>query len=209
MKLSIACADVGSISAGNFGWAICDPPAQLVVVPDHASIDALAKAVSERLIEGRPVALGFECPLFVPIAEQPANLSRARKGEGNRPWSASAGAQVLAIGIPQVNWLLARIRGLVGGPTQATMNWAEFLEGRAALFLWEAFVSREAKAKSHHDDAALAVAAFTRALPNPTEKSLIPASSAQFLSLVGAALLWTGWTKDVRLLAQPCAVISA
>jgi len=33
MSFSIACADVGSISAGNFGWAICDPPAELAIAP--------------------------------------------------------------------------------------------------------------------------------------------------------------------------------
>jgi hypothetical protein len=51
MSFSIACADVGSISAGNFGWAICDPPAELAIAPGHTSIDALA--------EGRPGVLRY------------------------------------------------------------------------------------------------------------------------------------------------------
>jgi hypothetical protein len=40
---------------------------------------------------GQAVALGFECPLFVPVPEQALRLGAARPGEKNRSWSAGRG----------------------------------------------------------------------------------------------------------------------
>ena len=44
--------------------------------------------------------LGLEAPLFVPVRKDEMHLTSARKGDGTRPWSAGAGAQVLAINLP-------------------------------------------------------------------------------------------------------------
>src|SRR5690606_39715762 len=57
---TVSCADVGSVSKNNFGWwststASGNRPSELVT-----------HIVSE-LETGGAVALGFECPLFVPI----------------------------------------------------------------------------------------------------------------------------------------------
>jgi hypothetical protein len=85
VNLSIACADVGSVATARFGWAIRDQPDGIEEAPDSGSITAFADAVIARLRLGRSVALGFECPLFVPLRTEPSELTRRRAGEGNRP----------------------------------------------------------------------------------------------------------------------------
>lgn len=207
MRLAVACADVGSVEKGNFGWAICEPPGAMLEVPDHSSIEQLANEISHRLNKGEFIALGLECPLFVPISDDPVNLTRARVGEGNRPWSAGAGSGALAIGVAEATWLLSRVKGNLTVPPTATVEWAAFVSGSARLFLWEAFVSRTSKATSHHGDAALAVAAFCRALPNPEEADMI--RSVSVFSLIGAALLRSGWLVPTNILERPCIVIAA
>lgn len=59
-RLLVACADVGSVARGNFGWADCDGSSE-------TRPSELAEKVSAALSDKRPVALGFECPLFVPL----------------------------------------------------------------------------------------------------------------------------------------------
>jgi hypothetical protein len=56
------------------------------------------------------------------------------------------------------------------------------------------------------DDAAVAVAAFGNALPNPPVSAV---AGDRPLSLIGAALLWSGWVGDIETLRTPCVVIKA
>src|SRR5437867_4377744 len=101
MNLVAYCADVGSVAAGSFGWA--SHPSREGAAP--TDIRALAEAVAEDLNAARRVALGFECPLFVPLADDPAELLSAREGDGSRPWSAGAGPTVLAVGLVEAAWI--------------------------------------------------------------------------------------------------------
>jgi hypothetical protein len=78
--------------------------------------------------------------------------------------------------------------------------------GYRGHFLWEAFVSAKSKRGSHVDDAKAAVAAFVDALPNP--RTCVQCSEGAY-SLIGAALLRTGWASDISLLSQPCIVVRA
>jgi hypothetical protein len=166
---------------------------------------ALAAAVKEDLGLGKPVALGFECPLFVPISEDPVGLTKARVGEGARAWCAGAGAGALATGLTQTVWVLDQIGREVGHARSATVNWKEFVSGDADLFLWEAFVSGTAKGPSHMEDAELGARAFVAALPDPETSSAIHVDKVH--SLIGAAMLRTGWSADLRVLSTPCLVI--
>jgi hypothetical protein len=101
-SLVIYCADIGSVAQGRFGWA------RQLVGPARArlaqgtDIRQLAEAAATDLRRGTSVALGFECPLFVPVPDDPMRLTSARRGEGNRPWSAAAGAGSLAVGLTEV-----------------------------------------------------------------------------------------------------------
>lgn len=205
MHVSVACADIGSVHRGNFGWALRDYPDPRQEVPANASISDFADALAQRLVRGQSVALGFECPLFVPVRSDPHRLTRARKGEGNRPWSAGAGAGALATGLVEIIWILSRLRKRVDPRTIVTLSWEQFMQTPNGLFLWEAFVSKDAKTDSHHGDAGVAVEAFCRALPDPTQVNAIEESSV--FSLIGAALLRAGWIVPMETLYVPCSVI--
>jgi hypothetical protein len=71
--------------------------------------------------------------------------------------------------------------------------------------VWEAFVTGEAKAASHCNDAAAAVREFLRVSPDLEGSNAI--KPRRVFSLVGAALLRSGWTQDISVLSEPCIVI--
>ena len=197
--LAVFCADVGSGKATHLGWF------GGLAGQEQAGTDptTLAREIAHHLRSLHPVALGFECPLFVPLAEQPGDLTAARVGEGNRPWSAAAGAAALATGLTQVAWMLRRIRSEVHVP--AFLKWGDFQHANTGLFVWEAFVSGKAKAVDHAGDARRAVEAFRAALPSPDRHSAVSVQEAY--SLVGAALLRTGWKTNPAVLSTPALVI--
>jgi len=207
MVLSVACADIGSVRSGNFGWGLRDLPSSLQEVPTKASISEFADALAERLQRGRSVALGFECPLYVPVRTDPNELTSARRGEGNRAWSAGAGAGSLVTGLVETVWLLTRLRELTAPTPKVTLAWDEFARTEGGLFLWEAFVSRDAKVGSHHGDAGAAIEAFCRALPDPRSANVIEESSV--FSLIAAALIRSGWEIPTEALSLPCIVVAA
>ncbi len=201
MDLAVICADIGSVKQGNFAWydssgASGDRPS------------ALASRVADLLNMRRRVALGFECPLFVPLPEDEISLGGGRPGDGSRPWSAGAGCGVLTTGLVQVAWVLRSVRRQLTRPAVAHVGWDAFAREASGLFVWEAFVSGKAKGLDHVDDATLAVHAFERSLPDPPSANAVVCESEVY-SLVGAALLRSGWSSDTTLLSQPCLVIKA
>ena len=200
-SLAVVCADIGSVAKNNFGWwssagETGDKPSRLV---GH---------VAALLAEGRPVALGFECPLFVPIAQDESQLTSARPGEGSRAWSAGAGCGALATGLVQVVWILQELRNRLSEPVPAFLSWEPFSAERRGLLIWEAFVSGKAKFANHAQDAEAGGRAFIEALPDPAAMNAIVCTGA-IQSLAGAALLRTGWSGDVRLLGKACLVLRA
>lgn len=134
--------------------------------------------------------------------------SAQRQGEvisgENRAWTANAAACVLATGLAQVSWILAELRDTSPGLT-AYLDWSAFASAGAGLFLWEAFVTGEAKRRTHGEDAVAAVEAFREALPTPMGFDAVEAERP--LSLIGAALLWSGWATDLEMLSTSCLVI--
>jgi uracil-DNA glycosylase len=204
MRPVIYCADVGSIANGRFGWA--RSAADETAIDRHrggTEIVELVDGVADDLTAGHEVAFGFECPLFVPVPNQPLRRGMAQPGESNRSWSAGAGA--IATGIVEVAWILSKLcrRGPEARPY---LDWAEFAAAGRGLFVWEAFVADRAKGVTHVDDATVAVAAFCESLPDPTARNAV---TAERLSLFGAALLWSGWSSDADLLRTPCLAIRA
>lgn len=170
-------------------------------------IEDLVASVADDLAQHRPIALGFECPLFVPAPEDSQKLGRARPGEGDRPWSAQAGATSMVAGTVQTLWVLRALRPAASN-TPAFLDWEAFRRESSGLFLWEAFVSAAAKGVTHEDDAAIGARAFRDALPNPFIHNALPATG-DVLSLIGAALLRSGWSVDPQVLSTPCVVIKA
>lgn len=197
----VVCADIGSVAKRNFGWW-----SSRGVEGNEPS--TLAQHVAAMLNSGLSVALGLECPLFVPVVEKEKELTRARPGEGRRPWSAGAGAAVLATGVVQTTWLLKEIRREPTIHVPAFLSWSSFVASGRGLFLWEAFVTGDAKRKTHRQDARAAAKAFMQALPDPTRVNQVKSNSG-VLSLVGATLLHTGWVTDLDILHEPCLVVKA
>lgn len=205
-ELIIYVADAGSVSKDNFHW-VCSRDVETSAIDPRA----LAAAVALDLNSGNRVALGYESPLFVPADRDPNSLGRSRDGEcqqatGNRPFTAGAGAAVLATGIQSIAWVLRETKHLAPNATAST-RWADFRGGACPLFVWEAFVSGSEKAypPSHGGDAALAIAAFRQVSSRDDNPTRVHCSKA--FSLVGAAVVWSGLSNDLTLLAEPCVVL--
>lgn len=210
--LAIYCADIGSIRNSNFGWAGMLGEQQC----EGTEIGVLVQDLRDKLVTGVKVALGFECPLWVPVPDDPSALTGGRAVDGNRPWSAAAGASALAAGLTETVWILSKLhRGLtkrgVSSP-RVHLDWDEFAGSDEGLFLWEAFVAGKAKPEfrgtegSHIADALAACREFRGRLPQPAEGCTSEPSHAA-RSLIGAAVLWSGWSTDLGLLRAKCLVI--
>jgi len=200
----IFCADIGSVKAGRFGWFGAGPNGGSV---SGSSIEELANTVAKTVTSGAKIALGFECPLYVPLRDDPMLLTKARAGEGNRSWSAGAGCGALATGLVEVTWLLERIRTNTPKSSTAFLDWKAFELSDGGIFLWEAFVSGKAKGIGHAHDAEIAVRHFQAALPNPELVNAI--AEQKVLSLIGASMVRSGWSSNIQLLSAPCLVIKA
>jgi len=203
--LIIHCADIGSVRRGNFGWARLAVDATDSACTTGSDIHVFADAIATDINAGNPVAVGFECPLFVPVPDDPHDLTSARPGEGNRAWSAGAGAGSLVTGLTETVWILDRVRRQLTTPCAVHCKWKAF-QLSAGLFIWEAFVTDTAKADTHHDDAELAVLCFREALPDPENQNAI-VCVGPVRSLIGGALLQSGWVSDLAWLAKPCLVV--
>lgn len=203
---SIFCADVGSVARGNFGWARKEYPLA-VEARTGEDMSALAQAVAQDLNCGLRVSLGFECPLFVPIAESPKELTKARGCDGNRPWSAGAGCGALATGLPQTVWILREIRTLLRSESACFLEWPLFLKADRGLFLWEAFVTGSKKGTTHVSDATIGVEAFAKEVVKSSFGAR--ACEGDVYSLLGAAVLRSGWSKVLDLLSKEPVVVRA
>lgn len=206
-RLIIYAADIGSVEKRNFGWARRVAESVASEVREGNTPGSLVADVAADLRRGAPVALGFECPQWMDIRDDPRHLTKARDGEGNRAWSAGAGAGALATGIVQTVWLLREIRGSAG-KAEVFLDWVSFAAAGGGLFLWEAFVTKRAKAKTHQGDAKAAVDAFASAMPTPPAANAVRPRGA-VISLLGAALLWSDWVTDTAVIREPCLVVRA
>ena len=202
LVMDIYCADIGSITSGNFGWYGLRSDGTAASGQD---IEELAGQILNGLNATRQVALGFEAPMFVPFRTDPETLTRKRKGETDKNWIGGPGATVLATALVQVPWLLTTIRAGLTVSATATTRWEEFHDNKSNLFLWEAFVSGASKGRDHIDDARIAVELFRQCLPDPSVHNVIHEES--ILSLLGASLLRTGWTTKLEALKAPTVVI--
>lgn len=193
------------------GWAVLHEGRQTTGRHLGEFIDAL----SPHLVARRPVALGFECPLYVPKREDVQLMTGCRLGEEGVNWCGGPGASVLTTGIVQVNWVLAQLARRMPG-SKGTTRWAEFSCGQCQLFIWEAFITSRAGVEVavdmkdgvslHEGDALCGALAFRNVLVKedqfPSDLQHEPA-----LSLIGMHLLETGWSDDRSLMSESCSVL--
>lgn len=198
-QITIGAIDVGA--PHNIGWAILSEEG----VEHGADLDEFIARFA-KLSEGRPSALGFEAPMFIPHARPTNKLTSQREGENGRPWSAGAGATVTTIGLAIVAHVLTGLRE--HGPKRAAMldwkNWPH----NDDLLLFEAFVSgsNHAGPGEHWKDALNAAKGFAEALPDLDAANAV--CEASVFSLVGACMIRTGWAQTGdNLLSEPCLVI--
>lgn len=201
--MRVAVIDIGK-PGQNLGWAV-DAPAEQGTDLDGC-IGVLAAA-----LQTDALALGFEAPQFVPVRDDPLALTKARTGESGpglptRAFSASAGATVLVTSLVVVPYVLQRLRERVPGAT-VTLDWRQPVTRAGQLLLWEAFVTDQRKDTQirHVEDAQLAIADFRRGISKP-DSLQSSVTTPECLSLLGAALLRTGWSSDLSLLSTPCLV---
>lgn len=194
---------IGAIDVGapkNIGWAILFDGKEY----SGRDLDEFIELFAE-LANGNPSALGFECPLFIPLHDELANLTRQRVGEAGRPWSAGAGATVTTIGLAIVSYTLRKLRERMPEAT-ATQDWKAWPREKD-LLVWEAFISgaNHAGPGGHHLDAHMAATGFKLAINNLDSANAI--QPVNVLSLAGACLARNGWGNPPSELSKPCLVI--
>jgi hypothetical protein len=198
--IAIYAVDVGSIKRKRFAWARHGGKS-------GTDIKALADCIVKDLKEGKRVALGVECPLFVPCPEDPHALGMARLGEGNRSFTASPGACAAVTGMTQLAWILRYVKEHCRN-VRGTTCWCEFVESEnSRLYVWEAFVSGKSKGKDHSDDAKAAVKAFKRVMKNDSKGPDSAVTAEGSFSIAEALLLWAGLSGGRKALNRPCVVV--
>jgi len=195
-SLNIYAADIGSVNAGNFGWA---KKGTRLDLDTNSSIQALAEAVAEDLQSEHPVALGFEAPVFAPVPSDLRKLGKRRSVDPpTRPWSAGAGATVMSTGLVQLAWVIRWLVKNSPGPWTGNVgvNWSEFLDADVpGLFLWEAMVTGDVKSDKssqfHNiEDAKLVVNKFdSLGIDGVRKLAEEQAQDDPHISLVGAVLV--------------------
>jgi len=201
--LVIYAADIGSIKANKFGWNCIDM--NQVTSFSDSSIINFANHMTDDLSRGKKICVGFECPLFLNLPDDPIELTSARLGEGDRAWSASAGSCALSTGLAEVMWVFNQMASTIEGHVIPTFQFDELIHGNANLYIWEAFVSSTSKGTSHCDDARKAAEEFSKRLYK--ESLISDVHVIRPYSLAGAALIRSGLTKDVNFISQQCLVV--
>jgi hypothetical protein len=206
--IAVGVIDVGSPRSGKLGWALLTPNLNAATGTD---LDAFVDLVGTTGREW-PLAIGFEAPLFIPTRAKALDVLTGRAGEGSRPWSAGAGAAVTAASLAITSYTLMGLRRALPLSTAST-DWTRPPDQRGHTLFFEAFVSGAAKdreqtrtANSHTYDALIAAEA-ARDLFLGADEYRSAIADTEVFSLLGAALLRTGWTTDLGVLSAPCFVV--
>lgn len=214
-NISVFCIDVGSVQFGwrqrrgcprvwsnGFGWVRAT---HSDVIGNNCMDDCVAHLASD-VADGRPIALGLESPLFLPVPRTADALSRGREGERDRSCFAPAGGYVATLGLHELAYVISAVPGIA-----ATLDWTGWQnEPKDEMLIWEAFVSGTAHTESddHVADAATAAVEFLARLRGSGLCSDVTvAEGHEALSLAGAALLWAGAADDVAILHAPTLVV--
>jgi hypothetical protein len=201
----VAVLDVGSVAKGSVGWCHWHDGGEVT----GRDLDALADLISANLADGLRAALGFEAPLFVALPALATDLCKARDGEGRSAWAAAGGLGALGVATQQTTYVLARI-AKTAAHVAVGLGVDDLWDPSSNLVIWEAFVTGRAKDKTstdpHVSDARAAVVELVQRIATGTVASDVVVEGPSF-SLVGAAVLRSGLSTDLDLLATPCLVV--
>lgn len=215
--VAYAC-DVGSTRPDKkghipFGWAratIAD--SGIEVIPGDHDVEHCIHDIRRSAATHLPIALGMECPLYIPIPSSSTLLSCGREGEGSRSCFAPAGGYVAMLGLHQLAYILRSLRGC---GLRLHFDWSEWCTAATGgdLLLWEAFVCSEAHADrtsedSGIEDAQTAVHEFAvRYQAGALSSDVGLRAGTEALSLAGCAALWAGLDDDLLILRKPVLVV--
>ena len=190
--------DIGSPKLGNIGW--CFVRAKADRLHTGQNLDEVIPLIASSLQENGLI-LGLEAPLFVPLREDLMLATKARKGEGRRPWSAGAGAQVLTMNLPIMTYLFKRIKAEYPA-VDAFVNESGFEARPGQMMIFEALVSGTDKGQSHMDDAQIMAEYCSDFSKNKTfpPSILEEENDAEFFNLTSASLLRCGLFNDIEAL---------
>jgi hypothetical protein len=218
MGVCVVAVDIGSVRPpSRFAWAAFDAPGR-DLVNSGTNPESAVSALVPGLLAGAQATLLLEEPMSVPVPggqlDAWRGLGQARRGEGNRPWSAGAGAGALATGLAQGAWMLRQLPVMVPGLTTSTQ--AEvWRRGDAHLLLAEAFIAASGKpeplpAGQHAADAVAAGLAMVEVLDSsePLVSSVCCWPRDSF-SLLAAMALWAGLRIDPGELRAEVLVVAA
>lgn len=218
VSIRVVAVDIGSVGqSSKFAWAAFDAPGRDLIAAGTDPETAVS-ALAPGLLAGARAALLLEAPMSVPVPDgQPGawrKLGKARDGEGNRPWSAGAGAAVLATGLAQGAWMLRQLTLTVPG-LAATTQPRSWPRGGAPLLLAEAFITAAGKpgplpAGQDAADAAAAGLALAEMLNGPGPlASAVRCAPREPFNLLAAMALWAGLRVDPAELHAEVLVVAA
>lgn len=192
----ICVIDVGSPKLGNLGWYfISDDGAEVF---NGRQLDDLVPIISN-YARSSGILLGLEAPLFVPLRDDLMRATTARKGEGRRPWSAGAGAQVLSINLPVMTYLFQRLKEHLPNADMLVTE-DKFQGDYGQILVFEALVSGSDKGESHIDDARI----MAEYCAHFSGQGILPPNileyeeNTQYLNLTAASLLRAGFISDCK-----------
>jgi hypothetical protein len=143
--------------------------------------------------------IGIEAPLWTPRRNDVRNVTAARIGEGNRPWSIFAGAGATTAGLGDMGFIFGRLAGVRA--TVRPETWAR----DGGLLIWEAFISGGGRGGGHCADAAFALRAFEQRCAD-LRSDLAPEPA---VNLAVACALASGVLIDVAEIGDPAVVVKA
>lgn len=198
MPYSTCVVDIGSPKLGNIGWHLIE--AKTHITHGGTNLDEIAPLITSQL-SSNGLILGLEAPLFVPLREDLMLTTKARKGEGRRPWSAGAGAQVLAMNLPIMSYLFKKIHALKPD-VEVFVNEDNFDASPGQIMIFEALVSGSDKGTSHIDDAQIMAEYCSLFSKNKTlpPSILEQEENTEFFNLASASLLRCGLITDLSYL---------
>lgn len=194
---SICVIDIGSPRLGNIGWCLMDAHQQKTRGTELDELIPLLALESKH----SGLILGLEAPLFVPVREDLLLATKARAGEGRRPWSAGAGAQVLAMNLPIMIYLFKRLK-LATENLEVLVEEEKFTASPTQILVFEALVSGADKGQTHVEDAEILVDYCKKF----SQKMQLPPSILQaepdttYFNLTAAALLQCGLSDNLATL---------